>query len=153
LEPSEFSSLDQENDGFRFLEHTTDLEIEAFGKTLGEAFENAGRAIEDTMVDLHAIVNKEVKEIVVNEKDLESLLYSWIESLISLQEIEGLIFSHFVCQISEDGAGYSLHALIGGEKFSPKKHEQKTAIKAPTFHQMKIVQSADRVTMRFLVDL
>jgi SHS2 domain-containing protein len=138
--------LDRENDGFRFLEHTTDLEIEAFGKTLGEAFENAGRAIED-------IDNKKEKEIVVNGKDLESLLYSWIESLISFQEIEGLIFSHFVCQISEDGAGYTLHALLGGEKFSPKKHEPKTAIKAPTFHQMKIVQGPDRVTMRFLVDL
>jgi SHS2 domain-containing protein len=145
--------LDPENDRFRFLEHTTDLGIEAFGKTLGEAFENAGKAIEDTMVDLPAINNTEEKEVNVFGKDLESLLYSWIESLISLQEIEGLIFSQFSCQVSKDGAGYSLHALLGGEKFSPKKHEQKTAIKAPTFHQMKIEQGADRVTMRFLVDL
>ncbi|MFI5421939.1 MAG: archease [Nitrososphaerales archaeon] len=153
MEPSEYSSLDQENDGFRFLEHTTDLEIEAFGKTLDKAFENAGKAIEDTMVDLRAINNTEEKEVNVFGKDLESLLYSWIESLISLQEIEGLIFSRFSCKVSKDGAGYSLHARLGGEKFSPKKHEQKTAIKAPTFHQMKIVQSTDRVTMRFLVDL
>ena len=145
--------MDQEKEGFRFLEHTTDLEIEAFGKTLEEAFENAGKAIEDTMVDLRSIDSVEEKEITVQGKDLETLLYSWIEVLITLQEIEGLLFSKFSCKLSKDNAGYSMHAILGGEKFSPGKHEQKTAIKAPTFHQMKIVQETDQVILRFLVDL
>jgi SHS2 domain-containing protein len=145
--------LSEESSGYRFLEHTTDLEIESFGKNLEQAFENAGRAVEDTMVDLRAIGDLETKETLVRGKDLEALLYSWIESLISLQEIEGLLFSKFSCTISKEGSGYLLRASLKGEKFSPVKHEQKTAIKAPTFHGMKIVQSGDEVTMRFLVDL
>jgi len=139
--------------GFRFLEHTTDAEIEAFGKNLEEAFENAGRAVEDTMVDLQSIGVVEKREIVVKGKDVESLLYSWIESLISLQEIDGLLFSRFVCRISKDSSGFELRASVTGEKFSPEKHEQKTAIKAPTFHDMMIVHSVGGVTMRFLIDL
>src|SRR5579872_4049458 len=99
-------ALDQGMDsGFRFLEHTTDLEIEAFGKTLEEAFENGGKAIEDTMVDLRSIGDVEEKVISLREKDLETLLYSWIEALISLQEIEGLLFSEFSCKIKEENSG------------------------------------------------
>jgi SHS2 domain-containing protein len=139
--------------GFRFLEHTTDAEIEAFGKDLEEAFENAARAVEETMVDLLSIEPVEQRKIAVKGKDVESLLYSWIESLILLQETEGLLFSKFVCRISEDNAGFELRATATGEKFSQKKHEEKTAIKAPTFHDMKIIQSNNGVTMRFLVDL
>ncbi|MDG6921956.1 MAG: archease, partial [Nitrososphaerota archaeon] len=40
-----------------------------------------------------------------------------------------------------------------GEKFDPTKHEQKTAIKAPTYHDMKILQRENGVSMRFLLDL
>ncbi|MDA4111512.1 MAG: archease [Thaumarchaeota archaeon] len=143
----------ERSDGFRFLEHVTDAEIEAFGKNLEEAFENAARAIEETMVDLKSIAKDETKEILVRGKDEETLLYSWIESLISLQETDGLIFSKFLCRISKDDSGFVLRATAIGEKFNPKKHEQKTAIKAPTFHDMNIKQRGDGVVMHFLVDL
>ena len=145
--------MSEESIGYRFLEHTTDLEIEAFGRNLERAFENAGKAIEDTMVDLRSIDDLESREIIVRGKDLESLLYAWIEALISTQETEGLLFSKLSCHISREDAGIVLRATLKGEKFSPEKHEQKTAIKAPTFHGMKIDQSEAKVTMRFLVDL
>ncbi|MGI0036609.1 MAG: archease, partial [Nitrososphaera sp.] len=35
--------------GYRFLDHMTDALIEAYGSTLEEAFENAGKALSDTM--------------------------------------------------------------------------------------------------------
>ena len=145
--------MKEEPSDYRFLEHTTDLEIEAFGKNLEGAFENAGKAIEDTMVDLQSIGDNETKEIVARGKDLEALLYAWIEALISVQETEGLLFSKFSCHILKEDSGFILRASLRGEKFSPAIHEQKTAIKAPTFHEMKIVQSTDKVTMHFLVDL
>jgi SHS2 domain-containing protein len=132
----------------------TDAEIEAFGQTMEEAFENAGKAVEDLMVDLHSVKPLEAREIHLEEKDLGSLLYSWIESLIAFQDSDGLLFSKFSCRISKNsGTGYSLMAKLSGEKFDPQKHEQKTAIKAPTYHDMKISEGPKRVTLRFLVDL
>ena len=140
--------------GFRFLDHITDLEIEAYGKDLSEAFENAGRAVEHAMVDLKAIKRVESREINLEEKDVEGLLYSWIESLISLEDTDGLLFSGFTCKISSgQDMKYRLDAVVEGEKFDPVRHEQKTAIKAPTFHDMKITTGKQKVTMRFLVDL
>jgi SHS2 domain-containing protein len=143
-----------ESKDYRYLEHMTDAEIEASGKTIDEAFENAGRAVENLMVDLASVKPKETREVQREEKDLGSLLYTWIESLIAFQDDEGLIFSQFNCAISKSLTDkFLLRAKISGEKFDPKKHEQKTAIKAPTFHDMKITQGHSQVTLRFLVDL
>jgi SHS2 domain-containing protein len=139
--------------GFKFLEHTTDAEIEAFGRNLDETFENAGLATEETMVDLSSINPTLKRRIVIEGDDLESLLYSWLEALISLQDTDGMLFSKFSCKVSKKTNGFNLKAVLSGEKFDPKKHEQKTAIKAPTYHDMKIVQDKDGVTMRFLLDL
>jgi protein archease len=139
--------------GFRFLEHTTDAEIEAYGKTLEESFEHAGLATEETMVDLTSISPKVKRTIKVKGNDLESLLYSWLEALISLQDTEGMLFCKFSCNISKTLKAYAMKADALGEKFDPKRHEQKTAIKAPTFHDMKIIQEKKGVTMKFLLDL
>jgi SHS2 domain-containing protein len=141
------------DNGFRFLEHMTDAEIEAYGKDINEAFENAGKAVEDLMVDLASISPVEERMVELESKDLGSLLYQWIESLISLQDSEGMLFSKFDCDVSRIPEKYTLRAKLFGEKFDAKKHEQKTAVKAPTFHDMKISEREGNVTMRFLVDL
>ncbi len=132
----------------------TDAEIEAYGRTIDEAFENAGRAVEDLMVDVGSVSPVDSKQLELRANDLDSLLYQWIESLISLEDSEGLLFSRFSCKISKTSQReYTLLAKLAGETFNPDKHEQKTAIKAPTFHDMQISEMEGRVTMRFLVDL
>ncbi|MDG6922761.1 MAG: archease [Nitrososphaerota archaeon] len=138
---------------FKFLEHTTDAEIEAYGRTLEEAFENAALATEETMVSLSSINGASQIDVNVEAKDLESLLYAWLEELISLQDTDGMLFSRFSCKISKRKEDFELKATCFGEKYDPAKHEQKTAIKAPTYHDMKIFQEKDRVSMRFLLDL
>ncbi|MHB2035139.1 MAG: archease [Nitrososphaerales archaeon] len=139
--------------GFRFLEHVTDAEIESSGKGLEESFENAGLATEETMVDLSSISQTMKRTIKVRGEDPESLLYSWLEALVSLQDTDGMLFSKFSCKISKTNRGFELKASCYGEKYDPEKHEQKTAIKAPTYHDMKIVHGKNGVTMRFLLDL
>ncbi len=142
--------------GYRFLEHTTDAQIEAYGSTLEESFENAGKALEDTMVDIKTIVPNIHDHINVEGTDKEDLLYEWLESLIAKQDIDGMLYSKFRCKIQKkEKKGFELDALVSGEKFNLEKHEQKTAIKAPTFHGMKIEENVNRrqITLKFLLDL
>lgn len=138
---------------YRFLEHTTDAEIESYGSTLGEAFENAARALEDTMVDIRSISPEIDERILIHAYDKEALLYSWLEALIIRQDTENMLFSKFSCEISEDGDGFRLEAKVSGERFDLARHEQKTAIKAPTYHGMKIEKNKQQITLRFLLDL
>jgi SHS2 domain-containing protein len=142
-------------EGYRFLEHMTDAEIEAYGSTLEEAFENAGRAVEDTMVDIKTIYPKVEQQIKLEGKDLQELLYEWLDSLIFKQDTEQMIYSKFICKISQGKKGFTLEATVSGEKFDPTKHEERTAIKAPTYHDMVIDENRNqgRVTLRFLLDL
>ncbi|MGI0080488.1 MAG: archease [Nitrososphaerales archaeon] len=138
---------------YRLLDHTTDAEIESYGATLEEAFENAAFALEDTMVDVASIRPEIEEQIMIKAKDKEALLYSWLEALIIRQDTENMLFSKFSCKISDINKGFQLKAKISGEKFDPTRHEQKTAIKAPTYHGMKIVEGHQRTTLRFLLDL
>ena len=141
--------------GYRFLEHTTDAEIEAYGSSLEEAFENGGKALEDTMVDLNTIQPRIEETIKVEGKDMQELLYEWLEYLIFKQDTEQMLYSKFNCRISRGKNTFTLEATVSGEKYDPSRHEEKTAIKAPTYHDMTINEnrSQRRVTLRFLLDL
>lgn len=133
----------------------TDAEIEAYGSTLEEAFESAAKALEDTMVDIKTIRPRHKEQIRVQGKDMQELLYEWLELLIAKQDTEGMLYSKFICKISRRKDRVTLEATVSGEKFDPKKHEEKTAVKAPTYHDMLIEENPDQrqVTLRFLVDL
>ena len=145
--------LSAEAKGYRFLEHITDAEIEAYGSTLEKAFENAGKALEDTMVDIKTIRPKSEEHIKVEGKDMQELLYAWLESLIAKQDTDGMVYSKFDCKISRGKNVFTLEATVSGEKFDLKRHEEKTAIKAPTFHQMTINENSIPIKIHFILDL
>jgi SHS2 domain-containing protein len=131
----------------------SDVVIEAFGPSLENAFENAARALEDTLVDIRTVEPKLEERISLQAPSKEALLYDWLELLIIKLETEGMLYSRFECNISNDESGYSLEAKLAGERFQESKHEQKVAVKAPTYHEMKIDERPDRVVVRFLLDL
>jgi SHS2 domain-containing protein len=146
-------NLSQKARGYRFLEHITDAEIEAYGSNLDEAFENAGKALEDTMVDIKTIRPELEEKITLRGRDKQELLYQLLEHLISKQETEGMLYSNFICKISRKNAELTLESTIRGEKYDSARHEQKTAIKAPTFHEMIIDEKSVPVKIHFLLDL
>lgn len=137
--------------GYRYLEHMTDAFIEVTGNTLEEAFENAGVAVVDTMIDIKSVEEKTVKKIETTAKDLHNLLYNWLEEIIIITITEGFVVRRFSVQLTKNN-GYHLGANISGEEIDFKKHHFKLEIKSPTFHLMEIKQEKP-VIMRFLLDL
>lgn len=136
---------------YRYLEHTTDAFIEVVGDTLGEAFENAGISVVDTIVDIKSVEEKAERKIEISEKDLSRLLYNWLEEIIILTITEGFVTRKFSVKV-EKNDGYRLVATLKGEEINFEKHHFKVEIKAPTFHLMEIKQDK-QVLMRFLLDL
>ena len=137
--------------GYRYLEHMTDAYIEVTGSTLEEAFANAGISVVDTMLDIKLVEEKTHKKIEINGKDLNNLLYNWLEELIILTITEGFVARKFSVQITKKD-GYRLVATLDGEELNFKKHNFKVEVKSPTFHLMEIKQEK-QVIMRFLLDL
>ena len=139
---------------FRFLEHTADAYIEAYGETLEEAFENAAAAMTDVMTELENVEAKTEESFVVEAQDEPALLYSWLEELLLEFELKDKLYSRFeVSCIEETSEGFRLRAKAWGEKYDPEMHPTKVGIKAATYHRMEILKEAKDVTVRFILDI
>lgn len=140
--------------GFRFLEHTADAYVEAYGGSLEEAFESAAAAMTDVMTDLEQVKAADEESFVVEAQDEAALLYSWLEELLLEFELKEKLYSRFeVSSIKETSEGFRLEARAWGEPYDSEKHLSKVGIKAATYHQMEINKEADGVTLRFILDI
>ncbi|NWG09783.1 MAG: archease [Nitrososphaerales archaeon] len=139
--------------GYNFLEHMVDALIEARGKNMEEAFENAGMALVDTMVHIERVDKKMEERIRVDGWDMKSLLYNWLENLLIRVTSEGRAYSSFKVKITKKDGTYELEAVARGEDLDIGKHEPKTEVKAVTYHMMDIKQDQKGVSLRFLLDL
>jgi len=140
--------------GFRFLEHTADAYIAAYGKGLIEAFENAARAMFDVMTEVEKVNAKVEDQIETAGQDEYALLYNWLEALLVKSEINGMLYSKFrISYLDRTNEGLELAAKIWGEKFDPKKHLQKVGVKAVTYHRMEIIKETGKVTLKFILDI
>jgi SHS2 domain-containing protein len=139
--------------GYRFLDHMTDAFIEAYGTTLEEAFENAAKALCDTMIDLKTVRPK--REIILSAKgnDLYSLLFDWLDKVMLLLVADGIAMSQFSVKIKQHNNSYLLEGTARGEPLELDRHRYKVEVKAVTYHEMEIKQEKGLITARFLLDL
>lgn len=140
---------------YRFLDHMTDAVIEASGGSLEEAFEQAARGLNDTMIDLSTVRPDREIEIEAQGHDLESLLFDWLDKVMLILVADGIVMSEFKVSIQKtDGdQQYFLKGTARGERLDLNRHRYKVEIKAVTYHEMMIKQEQGRATVRFLLDL
>ena len=136
---------------YRTLEHTTDAIIEVTADNLENAFEIAGISVIETILDISKVEEIGTRNLEVRGRDLNYLLYNWLEEMIILTITEGFVGKRIILKISKN-EDYVINAEIFGEDIDLKKHEFKVEIKSPTFHEMRIEQNK-QVIMRYLLDL
>ena len=119
---------------FKFIEHTADVGVEAYGETIEETFKNAALGFLEIMTDTSKVEPKVKKEFSVESEDLKSLLYDFLEKFLFFHDSENLVFSKFKVKIQ----GNKLEAEVWGEEFNKEKHEDKTSVKAITYHRMEV---------------
>jgi len=138
--------------GYRYLDHMTDAVIEAYGESLEEAFENAARGLNDTMIDLKTVRQDMEIKITAVGHDLHSLLFDWLDKVMLLLVADGIAMSGFSVKIKQNG-GYSLEGVAKGERLDLDRHHYKLEIKAVTYHEMQVAQEKGKFTVKFLLDL
>jgi SHS2 domain-containing protein len=140
---------------FKFLEHTADLYIAAYGLSLEEAFENAAYAMFEGMTNVDKVKPELEETVEVEGQDEQALLYNWLEALLVKFDIKGSLYSKFkILNIKKTSTGLSLKANIWGEPFNSEKHLSKVGVKAVTYHRMEILRDAKgAVTVKFILDI
>ncbi len=140
---------------YEYLEDiaTADIAFEASGKTIAEAFENAGKATFNIITELGTVQQKTEKKLTIQAEDMKALLFEWIDELLFYWDSENLVFSDFDVKIIEKEKEYELKAIVKGEKIDSKKHSPKQNVKSPTYHLMKIENKNKEWKLRMVIDI
>jgi SHS2 domain-containing protein len=118
---------------YKYFNHTADLGIEVYGKTLEELFINIGRAICETQVSGKIELKKQIK-IEIESESQEDLFIDWCRELLYNFSVHGFIPEKYKISIHN----LSLKAHLSGDIFNNKKHKIKTEIKNPTYHNFQL---------------
>jgi SHS2 domain-containing protein len=121
---------------FKFLEHTADVKFQAFGKTLEECFKNSAIALKKTIFEDKTKEKKEMK-IEVKGKDLESLLYNFLEEILYFLEADNFLLNK-IKSIKIDKKEKKLLAVVVGDKAS--SYNFTNPVKAITYNEMFVKQ-------------
>ncbi len=122
---------------FEFLEHTADIKIRAYGKTLEEAFENIVLAFSDFVAKGEKIKPRKAKVVNLSGKDKENILYNLIDELIYFLDVENFLVSKAEIIFR----GNNIRAELFGD--DSKKYTGLDYIKAATYSEMKINQNSE----------
>lgn len=135
---------------FELIEHTADVGIAAYGTDLREAFANAAYGLFSLMADIDGVSEDVRREVEVAAANREELLVAWLNELIYLFEVEGVLFGRF--DIAELGEA-RLKAACYGEHIDPERHRIKTGVKAATYHMLRVEQGEDGCRVQVLFDI
>src|SRR5690349_13572045 len=116
---------------YEVFEHTADVGLHAFGRTLSELFIHAAQGMESLMVDPEQVRVQLSREVIVSGHDQVSLLITWLNELIVLFDTEYLLLRQF--EIDDITETY-LRGRASGEPYDAQRHELGSAIKAVTWH-------------------
>ncbi len=120
---------------YELFEHTADIGVRGYGKTIEEAFEETAKAMTSILVDLDTIEEKKTIKIEAEADTPEELLFEWLNEILAQIDIEGMIFKKFKITKLKNN---KLEAELTGEQLSPEKHHTKTQVKAATYSQLKV---------------
>ncbi|PKN59956.1 MAG: hypothetical protein CVU53_05595 [Deltaproteobacteria bacterium HGW-Deltaproteobacteria-11] len=127
---------------YRVFDHTADLGIEVFGKTQADLFSRAALALFDLLVegvDAQTTASTEARKLVIDGADSADLFVNFLREILYLFNGEGFLLTE--CRIAQI-AERRLRADIRGRRYDARKDRVKTEIKAVTYHQAAVVQTA-----------
>ncbi|HLC37266.1 MAG TPA: archease [Candidatus Nanoarchaeia archaeon] len=136
---------------FKFLEHTADAKMQAFGATLEEAFSNAALGMFNVMVDTSKI--KQVKKhlFTIKSENEESLLYDFLEHLLFLIDSEDFLLSEVLELTIIRNKVLTLVARVIGDNHT--NQEVHSYIKAVTYSEMFIKKEKGKYVIQVVFDI
>lgn len=135
---------------YRTIDHTGDTGITVEAASLEELFAEAARGFTDILTDVSAVSAKEERVIEVAGADREQLLVRFLSELLFLFDTERFLCAETrVEQLTEK----TCRARIRGENLDPQKHPTKTAVKAVTYHGLRVRETDAGYTATVIFDL
>jgi SHS2 domain-containing protein len=132
------------------FEHTADLGLRATAPTLDALFAEMGKCLLAAIVEEPAAVEPRHEcTILLEGTDRDYLLFDWLRHLLYLFDEGKLLYRDFEITVGPEG----LSAVAFGEDFDPARHVLAHEVKAITYHELKVEQTADGWLAEVIVDI
>lgn len=118
---------------FKYLDHMTDLIVEAYGYNFQEVLENSAFGLINAMFDMSNIELNHTINIIAQGHDVKSLFYDWIEKIILSIYIDNMIVTKF------DSFSFSKIIMTHNDTINPTSNNKK--IETTNIREMEIVIS------------
>ena len=135
--------------GYELIDHTADVGIRAWGESLAEVFAQAALGMFSFISDLESVQERESREVVVEGADREVLLVAWLNELVYLFGVEGLLFRRFDVLEMEDTR---IRARCHGERLDQARHSVTAEVKSATYHMLEVKRN-DLWHARVILDI
>ena len=131
---------------FQEIEHTADRAFRVTGHDMASLLENAARAMRALNGPKAASEPSATRQIEVEGVDRESLLVNWLNEVLYLEQVHQVICEHFHI---EDVQNNHLRARVE----TRERYRSDSHIKAVTFHNLKIRETAEGLEAEVVVDV
>jgi len=135
---------------YDLLDHTADLGVIVRGAGRSDLFARAAAVLADLLYEPERIEERESRERMLQGTDAESLLVVWLNELIVLRETEDFLWRRVEVDL---GADLLLRARLAGEVFDPSRHRPRTALKAATYHELKLRETPGGFEAQVIFDV
>ncbi len=132
------------------IEHTADIGVRVYGKSLKELFENAAFAMFDIIADLEGLKSSVSCDFDLKAPTREELLVTWLDELLFNFYTKWIIFSEFKIEELQEGR---IRAKAFGKHVGENRSRLKTEIKAATYHDLSIKESPEEYTVDIIFDI
>ena len=131
---------------YKLIEHTADIGLIAYGSNLTEAFANAAYGMFSIIAELRKVREVESRQVELEGKDMEALLFDWLNTLLYFFDTDTLLLRRFdIRELTEN----KLEAICYGERYDPSQHRLKTGVKSATYHMLNIDRERNQVRVIF----
>ena len=135
---------------FELLDHPADIGFRAYGQSKEELFANCALALMAIILDPSEIATHQEWQFEAEGIDEESLLVNWLNEVLYLVDSRQLAFCTFCVRFA--GPNRVLCTALG-EVRNPQKHPVRLAVKAVTYHQLRMSKTPEGWLAEVFVDV
>ena len=135
---------------YEIMDHTADMGIIVKGGNINELFVNAANAMIDLMVEAGIFEKGEKRRLIVEGEDLPDLMVRWLSEILYLFSGERRLVSAIeINSLSPN----RLQSALNVVSLKKGRHEILREIKAVTYHQIAVEETADGWEARVIFDI
>lgn len=138
---------------FELFEHKADVGVRGFGKSPEEAFAECAKATFSVIAELGKVKAEKAVKVEAEAGSREQLLVAFLNELLYLHDVKGMLFKSFDLYIMETAGKWRLRGKAFGEKVNKEKHAIKGDVKAASFHQLKVEEEGKKWVAQCVVDV